>query len=67
MINITSQNLPYLTSIPALFLDILLNIDDDDKLTNKIYSKSGDLSLPIVSFQYLCSNVPFTIYILSSN
>ena len=45
------------SSMSASYLDILLNIDIDGKLTTQLYDKRDDFS-SIVNFPYLCSNIP---------
>ena len=42
----------------ASYLDILLNIDINGKLTTQLYDKRDDFSFSIVNFPYLCSNIP---------
>jgi hypothetical protein len=40
----------------ASYLDVLLNIDADGKLTTKLYDKRDDFNFTIVNFPYICSN-----------
>ena len=40
----------------ASYLDILLNIDSDGRLTTTLYDKRDDF----VNFPFLCSNVPLS-------
>ena len=42
----------------ASYLDILLNIDINGKLTTQLYNKRDDFSFSIVNFPYLFSNIP---------
>ena len=42
----------------ASYLDILLDIDINGKLTTQLYDKRDDFSFSIVNFPYLCSNIP---------
>ena len=42
----------------ASYLDILLNIDINGKLTTQLYDKRDDISFSILNFPYLCSNIP---------
>ena len=44
----------------ASYLDILLNIDKNGKLTTKLYDKRDDFKFPIVNFPYICSNIPLS-------
>ena len=46
------------SSMSASYLDILLNIDINGKLTTQLYDKRDDFSFSIVNFPYLCSNIP---------
>jgi hypothetical protein len=42
----------------ASYLDILLNIDSNDRLTTTLYDKRDDFDFAIVNFPFLCSNIP---------
>ena len=44
----------------ASYLDILLNIDSDGRLTTTLYDKRDDFNFAIVNFPFLCSNVPLS-------
>jgi hypothetical protein len=44
----------------ASYLDILLNIDPNGRLTTSLYDKRDDFDFAIVNFPYLCSNTPFS-------
>ena len=44
----------------ASYLDILLNIDSDGRLTTTLYDKRDDFDFAIVNFPFLCSNVPLS-------
>ena len=41
----------------ASYLDILLNMDSDGRLTTTLYDKRDDFDFAIVNFPFLCSNV----------
>ena len=41
------------SSTHASYLDILLNIDHDQRLSTKIYDKRDDFDFPIVNFPFL--------------
>jgi hypothetical protein len=42
------------------YLDILLNIDSNGRLTISIYDKRDDFDFAIVNFSILCSNIPLS-------
>ncbi len=42
----------------ASYLDLLLEIDEEEKLMTKLYDKRNDLSFQIVNFPFLCGNIP---------
>lgn len=42
------------------YLDILLEEDVNGSLETKQYEKRDDFNISIVSFPYLCSNVPLS-------
>jgi hypothetical protein len=44
----------------ASYLDILLNIDSNGRLTTSLYDKSDDFDFAIVNFPFLCSNIPLS-------
>ena len=44
----------------ASYLDILLNIDSNGRLTTTLYDKRDDFDFAIVNFPFLCSNVPLS-------
>ena len=44
----------------ASYLDILLNIDSDGRLTTTLYDKRDDFDFAIVNFPFLYSNVPLS-------
>jgi hypothetical protein len=44
----------------ASYLDILLNIDSNGKLTTSIYDKRDDFDYVIFNFTFLYSNIPFS-------
>jgi hypothetical protein len=47
-------------STSASYLDVLLKLDTNGKLTNhsQLYDKRDDFDSSIVNFPYLCSNIP---------
>jgi hypothetical protein len=45
------------SSTSASFLDVLLNIGADGKLTTQLYDKRDDFSFTIVNFPYICINI----------
>ena len=48
------------SSTSASYLDVLLSIDADGKLTTQLYDKRDDFSFTIVNFPYICSNIPLS-------
>ena len=42
----------------ASYLDILLNIDSNGRLTTSLYDKRDDFVFAIVNFPFLCGNIP---------
>jgi hypothetical protein len=44
----------------ASYLDILLNIDSNGRLTTSLYDKRNDFDFEIVNFPFLCSNIPLS-------
>ena len=44
----------------ASYLDILLNIDSNGRLTTSLYDKRDDFDFAIVNFPFLCSNIPLS-------
>ena len=44
----------------ASYLDILLNIDSNGRLTTSLYDKRDDFDFAIVNFPCLCSNIPLS-------
>jgi hypothetical protein len=48
------------SSTSASYLDVLLNIDADGKLTTQLYDQRDDFSFTIVNFPYICSNIPLS-------
>ena len=44
----------------ASYLDILLNIDINGKLTTQLFDKRDDFNFPIVNFPHICSNIPLS-------
>jgi hypothetical protein len=57
------------SSTSASYLNVLLNKYASGKLATQLYDKQDDLSFPIVSFPYTCSNIPLSpaygVYILN--
>jgi hypothetical protein len=45
-------------STSASYLDVLLKLDTNGKITTQLYDKRDDLNFSIVNFPYLCSNIP---------
>jgi hypothetical protein len=45
-------------STSASYLDVLLKLDTNGKLTTQFYDKRDDFNFSIVNFPYLCSNIP---------
>jgi len=48
------------SSTSASYLDILLKIDADGKLTTQLYDKRDDFNFSIVNFPHLYSNIPLS-------
>jgi hypothetical protein len=44
----------------ASYLDILLNIDSNGRLTTSLYDKRDAFDFAIVNFPFLCSNIPLS-------
>jgi hypothetical protein len=55
-------------STSASYLDVLLKLDTNGKITTQLYDKRDDFNFSIVNFPYLCSNIPaspvYGVYIL---
>jgi hypothetical protein len=55
-------------SISASYLDMLLKLDTNSKITIQLYDRWYDFNFSIVNFPYLCSNIPaspaYGLYIL---
>jgi hypothetical protein len=51
----------------ASYLDILINIDSNDRLTTSLYAKRDDFDFAIVNIPFLCSSIPlspaYSVYI----
>jgi hypothetical protein len=45
-------------SASASYLDVLLKLDINGKITTQLYDKRDDFNFSIVNFPYLCSNIP---------
>ena len=45
---------------PASYLDILLDIDSNGRLTTSLYDKRDDFDFVIVNFPFRCSNIPLS-------
>jgi hypothetical protein len=45
-------------STPASYLDVLLKLDTNGKLTTQLYDKRDDFNFSIVNFPNLCTNIP---------
>ena len=48
------------TCTSASYLDVLLNIDADEKLTTQLYDKRDDFNFANVNIPYTCSNIPLS-------
>jgi hypothetical protein len=48
------------SDISASYLDILLNINSNGRLTTSLYVKCDDFHFAIVNFPFLCSNIPLS-------
>ena len=48
------------TDRSASFLDLHLEIDNEERLRTKRYDKRDHFNFPIVNFPFLCSNIPAT-------
>jgi hypothetical protein len=44
----------------ASYLNILLKLDSNGKLTTRLYDKRNDFNFSIINVPYLCSNIPFS-------
>jgi hypothetical protein len=44
----------------ASYLDILVNIDSNGRLTTSLYDKRDDFYFAIVNFPFLCNNIPLS-------
>ena len=44
----------------ASYLDILLNIDSNGRLTSSLYDKRDDFDFAIISFPFPCSYIPLS-------
>jgi hypothetical protein len=42
------------------YLDIILNIDSNGRLTTSLYDKRDDFDFAVVNFPFLCSNIPLS-------
>ena len=45
-------------STSASYLDVLLKLETNGKITTQLYDKRGHFNFSIVNFPYLCSNIP---------
>jgi hypothetical protein len=45
-------------STSAVYLDILLTLDTNSKLTRQLHDKGDDFNFSIVNFAYLYNNIP---------
>jgi hypothetical protein len=48
-------------STSALYLDVLLKLETNGKITTQLYDKGDDFNFSIVNFLYLCSNIPASL------
>jgi hypothetical protein len=46
------------SSTSASYLDVLLKLDTNGKITTQLYDKRDDFNFSIVNFPYLCGNSP---------
>jgi hypothetical protein len=46
------------TSASYMYLDVLLKLDTNGKITTQLHDKRDDFNFFIVNFPYLCSNIP---------
>ena len=46
------------TARSASYLDVHLEVDNDDRLRTKLYHKGDDFNFPILNFPFICSNIP---------
>jgi hypothetical protein len=46
------------SSTSASYLDVLLKLDTQGKITTQLYDKWDDFNFSIDNFPYLCSNIP---------
>ena len=44
----------------ASYLDILLDIDSNGRLTTSLYDKREDFDFAILTFPFLCTNIPLS-------
>jgi hypothetical protein len=44
----------------ASYLDILLSIDSNGRLTTSLYDKRDDFDFAIFNFSFLCNNIPLS-------
>jgi hypothetical protein len=51
----------------ASYLDILLNIDSNGRLTTPLYDKRDDFDFAIVNFPFLCSNIHFHLLMMCTS
>jgi hypothetical protein len=51
------------SSTSALYLDLLLKLDINGKITTQLYDKRDDFNFSIVNFPYLCSTVILQLYL----
>jgi hypothetical protein len=55
------------TDRSASYLDLHLEIDSEGRLRTTLYDKRDDFNFPIVSFPFICSNIPaapaYVVYI----
>jgi len=46
------------TAKSAVYLDIHLEIDNEDRLMTKLYDKRDYFNFPIVNFSFIFNNIP---------
>jgi hypothetical protein len=52
------------SSTSASYLDVLLKLDTNGKITTQLYDKLDDFNFSIVNFPYLCSNSPASLHMV---
>jgi hypothetical protein len=50
----------FLEKVADSYLDALLDIDSNDRLTSGLYDKCDEFNFAIVNFPFLCSDIPIS-------